>query len=75
MFTALPDQNTPVEVVLTSVTDVKNATVKPDVAKSTHLRTIHAIPAIEFTQALKQKYYASKEITAYNGSASHLRVE
>lgn len=68
MFTALPGQNTLVEVVLTSVTDVKNAPVKPGV-NGTHLRTIHAIPAIEFTEALKSKYYANKEITAYTGSA------
>lgn len=75
MFTALPGQNTPVEVVLTGVTDVKNAPVQPGVANGTHLRTINAIPVIEFTQAIKQKYYANKEITAYNGGASHLRVE
>lgn len=65
MFSALPDKETPVEVVLTSVTDVKNAPVNP-VANGTHLRTIHAIPAIEFTEELRKKYYESEGFTAYN---------
>lgn len=65
MFSALPDQNTSVEVVLTSVTDSKNAPVQPG-ANGTHLRNIFAIPAIEFTDAMRKKYNLKQnEITAY----------
>lgn len=69
MFSALPDKETPVEVVLNSVTDVKNAPVKPGV-NGTHLRIIHAIPAIQFTEALRKKYYEKESITAYNSHVS-----
>jgi hypothetical protein len=69
MFSALPDKETPVEVVLTSVTDVKNAPVNPG-ANSTHLRTIHAIPAIEFTEELRKRYYESESFTAYYSPVS-----
>ena len=64
MFSALPDKETPVEVVLTSVTDVKNAPVQPGI-NGTHLRTIHAIPAIEFTEELRKRYYENESVTAY----------
>lgn len=75
MFSAMPDQNTPVEVVLTSVTDVKNAPVQPG-ANRTHLRTIFAIPEIEFTEELRRQYYDKEGITASNSfdSRAH-RVE
>ncbi len=69
MFSALPDKETPVEVVLTSVTDVKNAPVQPG-ANGTHLRTIHAIPAIEFTEELRKQYYERETFTAYNSPVS-----
>lgn len=65
MFSALPDQNTSVEVVLTSVTDSKNAPVQPG-ENGTHLRNIFAIPEIEFTDAMRKKYHLKQnEITAY----------
>lgn len=75
MFSALPNQNTSVEVVLTSVTDVKNAPVQPG-ANGTHLRTIFAIPEIEFTEELRRQYYDKEGITAYSSfdSRAH-RVE
>ncbi len=63
------DQNTPVEVILTSVTDIKNAPVQPG-ANGTHLRTIHAIPAIEFTEELRRQYYDKEGITAYSSFVS-----
>jgi hypothetical protein len=69
MFSALPDKETPVEVVLTSVTDVKNAPVQPG-ANDTHVHTIHAIPAIEFTEELRKRYYESESFTAYNSPVS-----
>jgi len=69
MFSALPDKETPVEVVLTSVTDVKNAPVQPG-TNGTHLRTIHAIPAIEFTEELRKRYYENESVTAYNSPVS-----
>ena len=69
MFSALPEQETPVEVVLTSVTDVKNAPVQPGV-NGTHLRTIHAIPAIEFTEEIRRKYYENESVTAYYSPVS-----
>jgi hypothetical protein len=69
MFSVLPDKDTPVEVVLTSVTDVKNAPVQPG-ANGTHSRTIHAIPAIEFTEELRKRYYESESFTAYYSSVS-----
>ncbi|MGE0018458.1 MAG: hypothetical protein AB7S72_02225 [Draconibacterium sp.] len=69
MFTALPDQNSPVEVVLSSVTDVKNAPVQPG-ANGTHLRTIFAIPEIEFTEELRRQYYDKEGITAYSSFVS-----
>lgn len=65
MFSALPDKDTPVEVLLTSITDVKNAPVQPG-ANGIHLRTIHAIPAIEFTEELRKRYYENESVTAYN---------
>lgn len=75
MFSALPDQNTPVEVVLTNVTDVKNAPVQPG-ANGTHLRTIYAIPEIEFTEELRRQYYDKERITAYSSFVSRThRVE
>jgi|GEM_PF-2255848 len=75
MFSAMPDQNTPVEVVLTSITDVKNAPVQPG-ANGTHLRTIYAIPEIEFTEELRRQYYDKEGITAYSSFVSRTgRVE
>jgi hypothetical protein len=65
MFSALPDQNTSVEVLLTSVTDSKNAPVQPG-ENGTHLRNIFAIPEIEFTEELRRQYYLEEGITAYS---------
>lgn len=69
MFSALPYKDTPVEVLLTSVTDVKNAPVQPGI-NGTHLRTIHAIPAIEFTEELRKRYYENESVTAYYSPVS-----
>lgn len=67
MFSALPDQNTAVEVKLTSVTDVKFAPVQPG-TNGTHLRTINAIPVIEFTEEIRLRYLKRQnEVTAYSG--------
>ncbi|HCE58420.1 MAG TPA: hypothetical protein DER09_11455 [Prolixibacteraceae bacterium] len=75
MFTANPQQNTSVEVMITNVTDVKNVPVQPG-ANGTHLRTIYAIPEIEFTEELRRQYYDKERITAYSSFVSRThRVE
>ena len=70
MFSVLPDQETLVEVALTNVTDIKNSPVQPGV-KGTHLHTIHAIPAIEFTEELRKKYYEKQSFTAYYSTVGY----
>jgi hypothetical protein len=71
MFAANPAQNTSVEVVITGVTDVKNAPIQAGALNGTHLRTIFAIPEIEFTEELRKKYNLNYEATtAYNDSDS-----
>lgn len=66
MFAANPAQNTSVEVVITGVTDVKNAPVQPGSLNGTYIRTIFAIPEIEFTEELRKRYKLNEETTAYN---------
>lgn len=69
MFAANPQQNTAVEVAITNVTDANNAPIQPGAANATHIRTIFAIPEIEFTEELLKKYnLMHEEITAYNNN-------
>lgn len=75
MFAANPTQNTDVRVDFTNVTDKYNAPVKADVVNGTHTRTLFAIPEIEFTEELRERYNLMyEEITAYNGNNTR-RVE
>ncbi|NQU33818.1 MAG: hypothetical protein HQ521_11325 [Bacteroidetes bacterium] len=69
-FTANPIQNTDVIVEITNVTDKFNAPVKPGIENGTHMRTLFAIPEIEFTEELRIRYKLYEEITAYITSSS-----
>jgi hypothetical protein len=70
-FTANPTLNTDVVVGFANVTDKYNAPLKPDIAKGTHTRTIFAVPEIEFTEELRERYkLLYEEITAYNSNSS-----
>jgi hypothetical protein len=69
MFSANPAQNTAVEVAIANVTDVKNAPVQPGATNGVHIRTIFAIPEIEFTEELRKLYNVKhEEITAYTNN-------
>ena len=69
-FAADPTQNSDITVEIINVTDAKNATVKPDVTNATHTRTLFAIPEIEFTEELRNRYNLNEKITAYNISST-----
>jgi len=71
-FVANPQQNTDVLVALTNITDKNNAPIKPGLANGTHVRSIFAIPEIEFTEELRQQYNLKYEkITAFYDSDKH----
>jgi len=70
-FVANPQQNTDVLVSIANVTDVNNASVKAGIENGTHVRSIFAIPEIEFTEELRNKYKLKYEtFTAYIDSDS-----
>ena len=69
MFAANPIQNTVVIVEITSALDANSEVLVPEVENGTHVRTLFAIPEIEFTEELRIKYNLYEEITAYiNGN-------
>ncbi len=69
MVYANPSQDTQVFVEITKVTDKFNAAVRPEEAKKSHIRTIFAIPEIEFSQKQKEKQL-NEEIMAHIADGS-----
>lgn len=70
-FTANPVENTDVVVEFKTATDKYNAPVKPEETNGTHIRSIFAIPEIEFTEELRERYRLMyEELTAYNSNVT-----
>lgn len=68
-FAANPVQNIDIVVEITLATDKNNSPIQPGSENGMHVRTLFAIPEIEFTVELRKKYYQNEEITAYNDNS------